>query len=548
MKQLGIIAFSLALLTPGIALGEWCPDSMVDGDQDGDGILDPDDPCCYVTQLADDLTNDMCFLADEYIDLFYRDQNGNGIVAGDEGDCCFYPDEQYCHHTTYPDCDGGGFVVSCDKFLLYFGITINAVVHQCGGTSANTCMCFTVGDYDSDGQETVGSGNKDEWPYDNCPDEENGTQLNTDYDLWGDFCDNCYAQYTPDEICDISNPFDSCTGEAICAMWAFPPEGDMGIPAVQPYCTYSPDWDDDTWGDECDNCPEEPNPLQENSEETADEYGDACDPCPWDYDTYVTDAFDDADSDEIADYCDNCPFDENWFQEDYDHDNVGDACDNCEAVPNQEQQNLDGDLYGDACDNCMEVPNDGQEDGDDDGKGDLCDECPDDEVDMSDAPNSDEDVFVDPCDNCPDDTNPDQANDDGDNHGNACDNCKHVVNNDQLDEDEDDWGDACDNCPDIYNKDQVDDDQDGHGDACDNCIEVGNPGQRDFDVDGVGDACDNCPEVYNPDQTDSNGDNIGDLCSDVVDVYTGAFGSCECRTVPSGRRGLLGVLLAVVDL
>jgi len=58
----------------------------------------------------------------------------------------------------------------------------------------------------------------------------------------------------------------------------------------------------------------------------------------------------DADGDEIRDDCDNCPNTANTLQEDGDDDCVGDVCDNCPADSNPDQADGDGDGWGDACD------------------------------------------------------------------------------------------------------------------------------------------------------------------------------------------------------
>ena len=55
-------------------------------------------------------------------------------------------------------------------------------------------------------------------------------------------------------------------------------------------------------------------------------------------------------------------------------------------------------------------------------------------------------------------------------------------------------------------------DGDGVGDHEDNCIQVPNPAQADGDGDLVGDACDNCPAVSNQDQADRDVDGEGDAC------------------------------------
>jgi len=561
MKRFGLVAVLTALAVPAAALAEWCPDELPTGDVDGDGIPNAEDHCCWVASEAGDTTNSMCAIADEEVALDTLDQNGNGVPASVEGECCYTPATEICMLAAYTECIEG-FIVPCDKLLFYDGIQINAVVHECGWSEI-PCVCHTVGDYDGDGPDTVGSGGMEGWPFDNCHGTVNPEQINTDGDQWGDACDNCDELYETHYPCDMTDA-STCDTGAVCAVWASRVDA---YTTTMPVCTLSPDFDGDGFGDYCDNCPEDENPLQTNS----------------------------------------------------DTDVYGDECDNCPEVWNGGQQDFDDDTWGDTCDNCMYVANVDQADSDDDGKGDLCDECPDSEVDHSEAPNSDEDVIVDPCDNCPEVTNPDQANADGDNHGDLCDNCVDVVNNDQLNSDEDEWGDACDNCPEVanpeqddgdedgigdvcdncpevgnqaqtngdedewgdacdncpglanddqadldcdevgdacdncknkFNKDQLDDDQDGLGDKCDNCQAVHNPDQADGDYDGVGDACDNCPDVANPDQADSNQDGFGDMCSDAVDVYTGAYGSCMCGEAgaagPTAGSSLLGLLVSLI--
>jgi len=82
----------------------------------------------------------------------------------------------------------------------------------------------------------------------------------------------------------------------------------------------------------------------------------------------------DGDGDGIPDATDNCPEDPNPGQEDSDSDGTGDACE--DVLP------PDGDSDGvpDATDNCPAVPNPGQEDADSDGTGDACEDTPDTEV------------------------------------------------------------------------------------------------------------------------------------------------------------------------
>jgi cysteine-rich repeat protein len=77
--------------------------------------------------------------------------------------------------------------------------------------------------------------------------------------------------------------------------------------------TVAPDTDSDGIPDASDNCPLDPNPLQENND--SDSEGDVCDT--------------DDDNDSVDDLSDNCPLDANPLQEDTDvpPDGDGDACD-----------------------------------------------------------------------------------------------------------------------------------------------------------------------------------------------------------------------------
>jgi len=254
------------------------------------------------------------------------------------------------------------------------------------------------------------------------------------------------------------------------------------------------DTDDDGVVDSEDNCPDDPNPGQENND--GDELGNVCDP--------------DDDNDGVDDGDDNCPVDANAGQENNDGDAQGDVCDpdddndgvddgddNCPLDANPGQENNDGDAQGDVCDsdddndgvgdgddNCPLDANPGQEDIDGDGLGDVCD--------PSDDRDTDGDGVLDVDDNCPGDANPGQENNDGDGMGDVCD----------PDDDNDGVDDGDDNCPLDANPGQQNNDGDGMGDVCD----------PDDDNDGVDDGDDNCPLDANPGQENGDGDELGDAC------------------------------------
>jgi hypothetical protein len=61
----------------------------------------------------------------------------------------------------------------------------------------------------------------------------------------------------------------------------------------------------------------------------------------------------DTDNDGIPDFSDNCPDTPNPSQDDADGDGAGDACDNC-PIPNPDQGDDDGNGIGDACDQLVE--------------------------------------------------------------------------------------------------------------------------------------------------------------------------------------------------
>jgi len=284
------------------------------------------------------------------------------------------------------------------------------------------------------------------------------------------------------------------------------------------------DSDGDAINDEVDNCPDEPNPGQEDAD--GDDVGDICDVCP-------NDAGNDADQDGICAGSgykppktgdeDNCPDHPNPGQEDvvhpgdggdacqdYEPDGVVDADDNCPDDYNPSQENGDTDSYGDACDNCPNVANPDQADGDADSYGDACDNCP----AVYNPTQTNTDVIVNP----PGDAQGDDCDDDDDDDGLADGDDPCPLDPDC---DGDTFDDGVDNCPLDPNPGQADADSDGAGDICDVCA---NDPNDDADGDGIcvgsgylppktGDN-DNCPAVANPGQQDFEADGIGDICDD----------------------------------
>ncbi|MGH2687491.1 MAG: thrombospondin type 3 repeat-containing protein, partial [Actinomycetota bacterium] len=122
----------------------------------------------------------------------------------------------------------------------------------------------------------------------------------------------------------------------------------------------SADPDRDGLSLEVDNCPEEPNDLQQDRD--ADGIGDVCDACVARFDPAQLDT----DGDGLGDSCDP----------DADADGEGQDSDNCSAAPNAEQTDTDGDGRGDACDNCPDELNASQADADADAVGDACADRP----------------------------------------------------------------------------------------------------------------------------------------------------------------------------
>lgn len=150
---------------------------------------------------------------------------------------------------------------------------------------------------------------------DNCPLVGNPKQLDTDFDLLGDSCDD-----------DDDN--DGLT------------DGEEYLLGTNPL-----DWDTD-----------------------GDRVGDGDEVLVWGSDPLLADT----DGDGLDDGEDNCPIVFNTSQTDVDADGAGDACDNCPEIPNGDQLDYDLDAIGDICDNCPYFSNESQIDDNHNGVGDAC--------------------------------------------------------------------------------------------------------------------------------------------------------------------------------
>lgn len=303
--------------TDGDGMGDIC-----DGDDDDDGIPDPEDGCPLVPDDGSDDDGDGTPNACDLCPLDPDDdRDGDGVCAPADN-CPEIP------NPGQTDSDGDGAGDACD-------------------------VCPADPDDDEDFDGVCGD-------VDNCPEAVNADQADRDGDGTGDVCDPC-----ADDAGEDPDGDGVCTSADNCPLVSNAAQTDADGDGRGDVCDSCPrDPEDDADGDgTCapeDNCPGLANDQEDLD---GDGRGDACDACPLDPD-------DDVDGDGICGDVDNCPAVANPDQADADGDGRGDACDVC---PGEPENDADGDGICGSADNCPAVANPDQADTDGDGRGDACD-------------------------------------------------------------------------------------------------------------------------------------------------------------------------------
>jgi len=375
---------------------------VCDSDDDNDGVLDiaEADGCRLVADCDGDSVRDD-------VDVFplnrneWQDSDADGY--GDNGDNC-----PLVSNPVQLDTDNDGVGDVCDSDDDDDGVLdedesigICRLVADCDGDSVRDEVdAFPLNrnewqDSDADGYGDNG---------DNCPAIANPNQLDTDGDEIGDGCD---MDDDNDGVSDENESVAMCRLVTDC-------DGDSVRDDVDAFPLDRAEWqnsDNDSYGDNGDNCPLVSNPIQLDTDN--DGYGDLCD-ADDDNDNVLDEdealancrLVADCDGDSVRDDVDAFPLN-NQESRDTDGDGIGDNSDNCQVNANTDQLNTDQDLAGDACD--RDDDNDGVLDIDE--AAEACRVVKD----------CDNDRFYDHEDNCPINANFDQLDGDGDGAGDVCD-------------------------------------------------------------------------------------------------------------------------------
>lgn len=358
-------------------IGDVCDDP--ENDVDGDDVYDNVDPCPFSKDNSDRDNDGVCDVNDNCVFVYNPDQkdaDGDGIgdlcdtgTNDDDGDGLVNSEDPCPLDVLNLDTDGDGicdYLDNCPEVensdqLDFDGDGIGDVCDPIGNDCDNDgisddkdiCPCNRE-NIDTDGDRICNS-------EDNCPYVFNPSQSDEDGDGIGDLCDNstnndvdgdnipddqdnCPLVFNPnqldtdnDGVCDvIDNCIDVPNADQL----------DQDYDGIGDVCDVeNNDIDGDLIPDHIDNCPFVPNTQQEDADN--DGIGDVCESSNDDYD-----------NDGIIDSEDNCPKYYNPNQEDTDGDGIGDNCDesNIEICGNNLDD--DGDGYIDCEDSdCVKPKN-----------------------------------------------------------------------------------------------------------------------------------------------------------------------------------------------